>query len=130
MLILDSVDSLLEHIEEVQKSVIDLSKESLLKMSSSMEKQQVEVDDDIATALQYQDIMTQQLSSTIEAIESMRKSIERFSHAYSNDEGLAQDSMEKLQEKLRITLAEAKDKKDRFSGKTSDAEVSDEIEFF
>ena len=130
MLILDSVDSLLEHIEQVQKDVINLSGDSLLKMSNYIEKNQLEVDDDISTALQYQDIITQQLNATIDAIESMRKSINRFSHAFESDENLAQDSMKKLQEKLNITLAEAKDKKNRFSGKVSDDDASDEIEFF
>ena len=130
MLILESVDNLLEHIEEVQKDVTGLSRDSLLKMSSYIEKNQLEVDDDISTALQYQDIITQQLDATIEAIDSMRKSIQRFSHAFESDENLAQDSMKKLQDKLNTTLAEAKDKKSRFSGKTSDNEATDEIEFF
>jgi hypothetical protein len=130
MLILDSVDSLLEHIEVVQKDVISLSGESLLKMSSYIEKNQLEVDDDILTALQYQDIITQQLSASVEAIESMRKSMKRFSHAFESDENLAQDSIKKLQEKLNTTLAEAKDKKNRFSGKVSNDDASDEIEFF
>ena len=130
MLILESVDSLLEHIEDVQKDVTSLSNDSLMKMSTYIEKHQLEVDEDISTALQYQDIITQQLNATIEAIESMRISIKRFSHAFEVDETLAQDSMTKLKEKLNTTLEEAKDKKNRFSGKTSDNEVDDEIEFF
>ncbi len=130
MVILNSVDNLLEHIQEVQNDVIGLSNDSLLKMSAYIEKNSLEVDDDISTALQYQDIITQQLSATIEAIESMRSSIKRFSHASENDESIAQDSMQKLQDKLNITLAEAKDKKNRFSGKTSQDDEADEIEFF
>jgi len=130
MLILNSVDDLLEHIEEVQTDVIELSNESLLKMSSFIESNNIEVDDNISIALQYQDIITQQLSATIEAIESMRSSIKIFSHAFENDEILAQDSMKKLQDKLNVTLADAKDKKNRFSGKTVQEDVQDEIEFF
>ena len=130
MVILKSVDNLLEHIEEVQKDVIGLSNNSLLMMSTYIEEQKLEVDEGISTALQYQDIITQQLSATIEAIESMRSSIKRFSHAFENDENLAQESMNKLEDRLNITLAEAKDKKSRFSGKTSQDEESDEIEFF
>ncbi|MDQ7045637.1 MAG: hypothetical protein Q9M32_06980 [Sulfurimonas sp.] len=130
MILLNSVDNLLEHIQDVQQDVMSLSGESLLKMTSYIEKHNIEVDDDIATALQYQDIITQQLSATVEAIESMRSSIKRFSHAFSNDEILAEDSMKKLQDKLNKTLADAKDKKSRFSGKTSSDEANDEIEFF
>ena len=127
---LDSVDELLSHIKDVQLDVIELSKESLLKMSAFLEKNELEIDDDIATALQYQDIMTQQLTATIDAIESMKNSIDIFSHAYKSDEGLAQESMLKLKEKLNATLQDAQDKKSRFSGKFSEENVDEDIEFF
>jgi len=130
MMMLDSIDELLLHIKEVQLDVIELSNDSLLKMSSFMEKNKLEVDDDIATALQYQDIITQQLNASIEAIDSMTKSIDIFSHAYKSDEGLANESIAKLKEKLNATLQDAKDKKSRFSGKTAGDSVDDEIEFF
>jgi len=130
MMMLDSIDELLAHIKEVQLDVIDLSNESLMKMSSFMEKNGLEIDEDISTALQYQDIVTQQLNASIEAIDSMKKSIEIFSHAFKSDEGLANESLAKLQEKLTATLQEAKDKKSRFSGKHAPAHAEDEIEFF
>jgi len=131
MVILNSVDELLKHIKEVQLDVITLSNDSLLKMSDFIEKNSIEIDEDLSTALQYQDIITQQLNATIEAIDSMQQSMQRFNHAYISDENLANESMSKLQEKLRITLEEAKEKKDRFSGKTADNSAeTDEIEFF
>jgi len=131
MIILNSVDELLEHIKEVQLDVISLSSDSLLKMSSYIEKNSLEVDEDISTALQYQDIITQQLNASIEAIDSMKSSINRFNHAFESDESLANESLSKLQTKLAQTLQEAKDKKNRFSGKTSEHEAPiDEIEFF
>jgi predicted RNA-binding protein with EMAP domain len=127
---LNSVDELLTHIKDVQKDVIELSNESLMKMSSFMEKNSLEIDEDISTALQYQDIITQQLNATIEAIDSMRHSIEFFSHAYQSDESIAAQSMVKLQEKLNATLKDAKDKKNRFSGKFAQNNEDDDIEFF
>jgi len=130
MLILNSVDNLLEHIKDVQEDVISLSHDSLMKMSSFIENNKLEVDDDISTSLQYQDIITQQLNATIEAIDSMRSSIEIFSHAYKSDESLASESMKKLEEKLNTTLQDAKDKKDRFAGKSASENADDEIEFF
>jgi predicted RNA-binding protein with EMAP domain len=130
MMMLDSMDELLTHIKEVQLDVIELSGESLMKMSSFIEKNKIEIDEDISTALQYQDIITQQLHATIEAIESMQSSINMFSHAYKSDEGLAEQSIAKLQEKLHATLQDAKDKKSRFSGKVSESHADDEIEFF
>ncbi len=129
-MMLDSIEELLIHIKEVQLDVIELSNESLMKMSSFMEKNGLEIDEDISTALQYQDIVTQQLNATVEAIDSMNKSIEIFSHAFKNDEGLANESLAKLQEKLTATLKEAKDKKSRFSGKHAPEHAEDEIEFF
>jgi len=130
MMMLDSIEELLVHIKEVQLDVIELSSESLMKMSSFMEKNGLEIDEDISTALQYQDIVTQQLNASIEAIDSMKKSIEIFSHAFKSDEGLANESLAKLQEKLTATLQEAKDKKSRFSGKHAPEHAEDEIEFF
>ncbi|MEA2073419.1 MAG: hypothetical protein U9O86_07510 [Campylobacterota bacterium] len=130
MMMLSSIDELLVHIKDVQLDVIELSNESLMKMSSFMEKNGLEIDEDISTALQYQDIITQQLNASIEAIDSMKKSIEIFSHAFKNDEGLANESIAKLQEKLTATLQEAKDKKSRFSGKHAPDHAEDEIEFF
>ena len=131
MLILKSVDDLLEHIKEVQTSVKALSNDSLMSMNSFMQKNNLEIDDEIATAFQYQDIITQQLDASLEAIESMRKSIAIFSHAYKSDEDLANGSLLKLQEKLNSALAQAKEKKERFAGKSNgDVSESDEIEFF
>ena len=131
MVILNSVDELLQHIKDVQTDVIELSNDSLLKMSSFIEKNSLEIDEGISTALQYQDIITQQLNASIEAIDSMKNSIKRFNHAFESDESLANESIQKLQEKLHVTLQEAKDKKDRFSGKTAgSAAETEDIEFF
>ncbi len=131
MIILNSVDELLAHIKDVQLDVINLSNESLLKMSDFIEKNSIEIDDDLSTALQYQDIITQQLTASIEAIESTQQSMQRFNYAYASNEDLATQSMKKLQDNLKVTLEDAKEKKKRFSGKTSNDDVeADEIEFF
>lgn len=130
MVMLDAIEELLTHIKEVQLDVIELSNESLMKMSSFMEQNGLEIDDDISTALQYQDIITQQLNASIEAIDSMQKSIDIFTHAYKNDEGLVNESMAKLKEKLAVTLQDAKEKKSRFAGKVAQESADDEVEFF
>lgn len=131
MTVLNSVESLLNHIKAVQEDVIELSNDSFVKIGSYIEKNKLEVDDDIATAIQYQDIITQQLSATIEAIESVKANISRFTHAYENDENLVKESMNKLEDKLNAVLEDAKEKKSRFSGKTAkDNSEIDEIEFF
>lgn len=130
MMMLTSIDDLLTHIKDVQEDVISLSNESLMKMSGFIERNNLEIDDDITTSLQYQDIITQQLTATIEVIDSMKKSIELFSHAYKSDESLAEQSLVKLSEKLSVALEDAKDKKSRFSGKATENNTDNEIEFF
>jgi hypothetical protein len=130
MLILNSMDALLEHIKDVQLSVIDLSSDSLIKMSEYIEKNRLEVDTNITTALQYQDIIAQQLTASSEAIDSMRKSIEVFQHAYRSDEDVTNGSLLQLQDTLNSVLKEAKDKRERFSGKLTHNEESNDIEFF
>ena len=130
MIILDSIDELLTHIQGVQADVIDLSAESFMKMGSVIEKNGIEIDEELAAALQYQDIITQQLNATREAIDSMKNSIDVFSHAYRSHEGLAEESLIKLREKLNVTLEDARDKKSRFSGKIAEDNIDDEIEFF
>ena len=130
-LILPLMNELLSHIQDVQKDSIDLSGKSLMMIDGFIEKNGLGVDDNAATAFQYQDIISQQLTATIEAIESMKQSIDEFSLKEDANENTDSRSMEKLQEKLVAILDEAKDKKNRFSGKfaSNDAQT-DEIEFF
>ena len=131
MLILNSIEEMLSHIKDVQKDVINLSGEASLIVTHFIEKNSLDIDENVAKALQYQDIITQQLNATIEAIESIEVYIQQFTHAYHTDETLAFENMKKLQAKLNQALEEAKDKKDRFIGKLHDANVqNDEIEFF
>ena len=128
-MMLSAIKELLEHIKEVQQDTIKLSQDSTMMLSRFIEDSKIELDDNAATALQYQDIMSQQLSATIEAIDSTEKSINIFESAYKSDEIIATNSLEKLQKKLKKTLEDAKRKRDAFSGKlTHDKE--DEIEFF
>ncbi|QSZ42288.1 hypothetical protein GJV85_09275 [Sulfurimonas aquatica] len=130
MVILKCVDELLTHIKSVEENVIKLSNDSLMNMSTFMEENSLEIDDKLSSAFQYQDIITQQLSATIEAIDSMKSSMNRFTTSYESDESLTEQSMVKLQEKLTDTLEKAKDKNNRFSGKFSQDSSDDEIEFF
>ncbi|MBT5935487.1 hypothetical protein [Sulfurimonas sp.] len=129
MIVLDSIDELLTHNQGVQADVIELSAESFMKMSSVIEIMRLRLMK-TSQQLQYQDIISQQLNATREAIESMKNSIDIFSHANKNQEGLAENSLLKLREKLNATLEDAKDKKSRFFGKIAEDYVNDEIDFF
>ena len=122
MSILNAVNELLEHMQNVQVDVIKLSSDSLSNMSSFIEKNGLEVDEEILTSFQYQDIITQQLTANIETMQSIQKSILSFE---------TNQDTQILQEKLDLLLQDAKEKKERFSGKTVEQDVSAEtIEFF
>ena len=129
-MIFDSLNELLEHIKQVEKDTINISREAQMKLSAFMEKKNIELDDDAAEALQYQDIVSQQLSATIEAIELVQKNLQMFAHMFRQDEKIADDSVDKLRIKMNAVLADAKAKKEAFSGHIKDKSDEHEIEFF
>lgn len=129
MVILKKVNELLEHVKLVESETIDLSRESMLRLNKFMEKNELELDDDAVEAMQYQDIISQQLSATIEAIESIQKNIMKFEHAFKEDENIVEESLDKLDAKFAQAIEHAREKRDRFSGKILHEE-DDSIEFF
>ncbi len=129
MNMLASINELLTHIKEVEEDTIKMSQDSMIMLGEFIETNSIELDEKAAKSLQYQDIISQQLSATIEAINSVQKSIEIFENAYESDEKIASDSLEKLNIKLKSTLEVAKDRREAFSGKLG-SQTQDEIEFF
>jgi len=117
MNMLSSINELLTHLKEVEQDTIKMSQDSMMMLSEFMEKNSIELDESAAQALQYQDIISQQLSSSIEAIQSVQTSIEIFENAYESDEKIVSDSLDKLNMKLKSTLEIAKDRREAFSGK-------------
>lgn len=130
MNMLSSINELLAHIKQVEEETIQMSQDSMLMLSAFIEKNAIELDESAAKGLQYQDIISQQLTATIEAIDSVQKAIKIFENAYDSDEKIASDSIEKLHIKLSSTLQTAKDRRDAFSGKLGHEDETDEIEFF
>ncbi len=129
-MIFDSLYELLEHIKQVEQDTISISKEAQMKLSTFMEHKNIELDDEAAEALQYQDIVSQQLSATIEAIELVQKNLQMFAHNFKEDEKIADESILKLRAKMSTVLDEARAKKDAFSGHIKDKTDDHEIEFF
>lgn len=128
--ILTSILEILRHIKEVQGDVIGLSKDSMMSVSNFLSEKNIELDESVIEALQHQDIISQQLSATVEAIDSVEKNITIYMHALKEDTGMISDGLEKLHSKLSKSLNEAKSKKDSFSGKALNDDAQDEIEFF
>jgi len=129
MNLLSSINELLSHIKEVEEDTMNISKDSMLMLSEFIEKNNIELDDNAAKALQYQDIISQQLSATVDAIQSVQKSITIFENAHNSDEQIANDSLSKLHVKLSTAIEKARDRREAFSGKLG-SENQDEIEFF
>ncbi len=129
-MLFDSLNNLLEHIKEVEQDTINISREAQMKLSSFIERNKIQIDDEAAEALQYQDIVSQQLTATIEAIELVQKNLQMFAHNFKEDEKIADDSIDKLRNKMESVLAQAKRKKDAFSGRIKDHSDEHEIEFF
>jgi len=118
-MMLKTLDALLEHIKEVQKDAVTLSQEAQLKVSSFIEKAQVELNAEVAEAFQHQDIVAQQLNATIEAIESAQTFLQA-----SSDEEKSDDTA------LKYILEKAQRKREAFSGQSKDEDDKHEIEFF
>jgi len=129
MNMLSSINELLTHLREVEEDTIKMSQDSMMMLSEFIEKNNIDLDESAAQALQYQDIISQQLTASIEAINSVQQSINIFENAYESDEKIVNDSLEKLNVKLISTLTIAKDRREAFSGKLGSND-QDEIEFF
>lgn len=125
----DSLYELLEHIKQVEKDTISLSKEAQIRLSSFIESQNIELNDEVAEALQYQDIVSQQLSATIEAIEAVQENLQIFARTLEEGDTSADENAGRLQTKLSAVLEEARAKKEAFSGHIKNND-EDEIEFF
>lgn len=130
MQFVQTLDGLLEHIKTVERETIVLTQEAQLRMVRLIEKNKMTVDDETLEAMQYQDIIAQQLSATIEAIESAQEQMQHFMRVFSHDDQTAAQSIEKMQDKLTCALEKAKEKHSAFSGKVNCENNDDGIEFF
>lgn len=125
----ESISILLEHIKVVQTDVIGMTKDSYLTLSTIFAKFQDQLPDEALESLQYQDIVSQQLTAIVEAIDMVQKNIDYFTHSNKEDSKMVQENIEKLSSKLDETVEKARAKRDAFSGKVGHSE-SDDIEFF
>ena len=128
--ILTSMLEILKHIKEVEADVVELSKDSMMNISNFLSNSNIELDGKVIEALQHQDIISQQLSATTEAIDSVEKNINVYLHALREDTGIISNGLDKLHNKLSKSLDEARSKKSAFSGKSLDSSAQEEIEFF
>ena len=129
MVFIKTLNELLDHVKAVEAETMQLSKDSQMRITSFIEKHKLTLDDETLEAMQYQDIISQQLSATIEAIESVQQHLTYLDHAMKEDDLIAMESIQKMQEKLNGALERAKEKHSGFGGKMYHGD-DDGIEFF
>jgi hypothetical protein len=119
--VLNSAIDMINHFEDVEKNIIEVSKESSLKLAKLIEDGKIEASQDVVSALQYQDIVSQRLSATIEAMEETKMYLQDYV-----SEGMCADE---LLEKLSFTLQNAIKKQIAFEG-SRDIDDSTEDDIF
>ena len=126
----ESIYDLLDHIKLVEEDVVKMTKESYMQMSEAFAAMGTPVPDPVLETMQYQDIISQQLSATVEAINSVQKNINFFVHSSKEDATMIRENLKKLNTKLDTAIESAQKKRDAFSGKLGHENEGDEIEFF
>ena len=99
MNILSSINELLIHIKEVERDTIKMSQDSMMMLDKFIENNNIELDDNTAMSLQYQDIIAQQLTATIEARDSVQKSVKRGEKAEKGEKKRATGAEGEFNEK-------------------------------
>lgn len=116
-MVLEILQSSLEHIKEVQANVKKLNQDSMTKLSDAIFKANVEINEEGFVALQHQDILTQQLNATSELLEMINTHI-------------SESEIENLKDDIAASLEVAKAKKDAFSGNAFEHKHEDLVELF
>ncbi len=118
---LDTLDRLLEHVVEVESEMISLSAQAHRRISEWIGASGAEITDEVLEALQYQDILSQQLGATIEAIEGVRELL--------SQNGEDAEALAGIDAKLFGILETARSKHAAFSGRVHQDD-GEGIEFF
>ncbi len=126
MALMQILDDLLEHIKQVESETMALSRDAQLRLTAFIDAAQLVPDDATLEAMQYQDIVSQQLGATVETIESIQASLRECGGeiACCDDTRLGSCEAE-----LAAALARAQEKRLAFGGKMHHDEDAG-IEFF
>lgn len=125
---LEALDQFLKHLIDVESEMIDLSNRSHQNIAAWIENAKLEASEEVLQAMQYQDILSQQLGATIEAIGSIREFLSKNVDSRTEEDLKAVSEIEQMDAKLIDVLEKAQEKRAAFSGKSGVSD--DEIEFF
>lgn len=121
---------LLKHIENVQKDVMEMTEKSAVSFHDMMIKNNLAPDKESLDALQFQDIITQQLNAIGETVRAIEKSITVHIHAIKGDKATLEKSIKKLSTSLEESVNKAKEQREAFKGNSMGKKQEDVIEFF
>jgi hypothetical protein len=134
--LVQSVVDVLEHVQEVENSIIDLSKDATLEFSKAVENTDIALSDEFMSALQYQDILSQQLSATVEAMNITATQIKEYIQNFECEDKLDDQSSKLVEEfqalgsNINEAIKNAKIKQETFGGRVLNDTASNDIEFF
>ena len=113
--VLKTIIDLLEHVKIVEKEIQEETKKRSIDLSSFLEKHKITPDVEVLEGIQYQDILSQKLSATQEAMDLICKNLQRYLVAIDSDSSVLKDSISSLGDKLKKSLDNAKEKQKAFN---------------
>lgn len=130
--VLKTIIELLEHVKNVEDDIQNQTKNRTIELSKFLDKNSITPSVEVLEGIQYQDILSQQLSATSDAMNHICKNLERYLVAIDSDSIVLKDSIDSLANKLKLSISQAKDKQEAFSGRVhkENDDSEDEIEFF
>lgn len=128
MIPLNTLDCLLAHLIDVESEMITLSANAHRTVAGWIQDEKLQVSDEVLEAMQYQDILSQQLGATIEAIESIRELLSQSVDTEIQEGTVTIEKIGQMDAKLVSVLEKAQQKRAAFSGRS--AQDDEAIEFF
>lgn len=128
--VLVSILDVMEHVQNVQKSVSELLERSAFSFHQFLNERGLSADENVLKAYQYQDVMKQQLIAISNAVLIVEKSIGAYVKSKEhNEESLCTD-VDTLLKEIKESLDVAKKQYEDFSGNALDVTHHKEVEFF
>lgn len=130
--ILEAIQETLIHITKVQRDIAELTYKSSETLIKEFSQSGISISAESFEAIQLQDIIAQQYTAIIEAVEDMEKNITAHLKALRTDNEILYSGLQKLHIKMEQSLKEAKRKREAFAGLSFEKEKQqrDELEFF
>lgn len=120
--VINATIDMINHFKGVEENIISVSKDSSLRLANLIENGTIQANEEVVLALQYQDIVSQRLSATMEAMEETNKYLQQY----------AKDVLctEEFLEHLSFTLQNAIKKQLAFEGNCDTDDSSEDDIFF